>query len=390
MKKYQINNNYNNFIEKYKSDLDSKKSLCKLINTSEDIDLLIKATKEGYNEVAVSIHEGNANFEYLEKKIRGAADSVTMGGASFNIFTHGNKGGDLQVSTESDTIGGGHLNEDVLRALSKACLYKNSFWLHKNNIHKANDGKADKVIPIDRPKIGILTVGWKRRILTRKYCESISLLRSSLKDEAEILPILVDSEGHNRDSCEEFSIPYFEYQNRPLSNKFNYAMQNYREKSVDGVIIMGTDNFFSEDLLKEYVKISRNKYDLAGALDSYIYNNIDDKMYHFKGYIKKRIGETLGAGRFLANSLLKKLDFTPWGEGLNRNLDGSMWDKLKPLNLKEYKIQVKENSFMLLGIKTDVFLTDVKKITAKEEVDKKYIKKINVFNKELVKKGGFL
>lgn len=357
---------YDNFINKYKNDLDSKKSLCSLVNELSDIGTLLEDVKNGYSEVNISIHKNNSNIKAIQKKLESAnlAEDVSL-----SIFVH---------TSEN--------HQEVLRALSKSCLYKNSFWRYNGAICKETEGEAAKLAPLVRSKIGILTVGWKRQKLTRKYCESIALLRSSLKDEAEILPVFVDSEGHNKDSCREYSIPYFDYANRPLSNKFNYAMQYYKDKGVDGVIVMGTDNFLSEDLLREYVKASRNNFDLVGVLDSYIYNNLDDKMYHFKGYRYVRVGETLGAGRFLSSRLLKKMDFTPWGPGLNRNLDGSMWRKLKQLKFKEHKIQVKENAFMLLGVKTDVFLTDVNSISAKDIAEKEYIKKINVFrDKEIIK-----
>ena len=188
--------------------------------------------------------------------------------------------------------------------------------------------------------------------------------------------VLVDSEGHNQESTIKYGFQYYEYQNHPLSNKFNYAISKFKNLDVDAVLIMGTDNFIDYSMFAEYIKTIRNGYDLVGALDSYIYDSLTDSTVYFGGYNNHRIGETLGAGRVLSKKVLTKLNYSPWKDGLSRNLDGSMWEKLKPLNIIEYKIQTKKNDFLLLGVKTDVFISNVKKFKNVDRINKDILKKI--------------
>ena len=129
-------------------------------------------------------------------------------------------------------------------------------------------------------------------------------------------------------------------------------------------------------MFAEYIKTVRNGYDLIGALDSYIYDSLTGSMFHFIGYTNYRFGETLGAGRVLSKKVLQMLDYRPWKNGLSKGLDKSMWDNIKPLNIMEYKIQTKKNNFLLLGVKTDVFMSNVKLFKNINAIDKEILKKI--------------
>jgi GT2 family glycosyltransferase len=267
----------------------------------------------------------------------------------------------------------------ILIDLANEALYDESIFkinLKGQLIPFEKRQKITKIKPLTKIKIGILTASWMRVDLTAKYCRHIFYLTKFFANEADIVSVIVDSDSHNKASANKNGLIYLNYKNQPLSNKFNFGMQYFKDKNIDAVMILGTDNFVCTDLFKKYIKIIRNKYDLVGVLDSHLYDTISDKMFYFPGYNNHRTGETVGAGRVLSAKLLKKLKYTPWQNGLSRNLDGSMWEKLKNLNIKEYKISTKNNDYLMLGVKTKIFLTNIKNFKNKEKANKKLLKKI--------------
>jgi hypothetical protein len=274
----------------------------------------------------------------------------------------------------------------MLNTLSSQCLYEeyplryinyngNSITFKYNSNTKCCDYEFYNKI-----KIGILTAAYKRKELTSYYCKHLSHLRELFKNEIDIISVVVDSYKINEKAVIENNQIYFSRRNKPVSNKFNYGMNYYRDKKIDGVIVLGSDNFMCEKLFKKYIKIIRNNYDLIGVLDSFMYDSITDKMFYFPGYTNRRHGESVGTGRMLSSKLLETLDYTPWDNGLNKGLDGSMWKKIKQLNIDEYKILTKVNNFLMLGVKTDVFITDIKRIKTKTLDNLLLLKKIKCLN----------
>jgi len=272
------------------------------------------------------------------------------------------------------------MGPDPISTLTSLSLYDTNFIIDNSvefhPIKKASNSEFKNAIPISKVNIGIMTGAWKRKQLTKYYNMHNKFLMDSFENHANVVSVLVDSNGYNRESSVEYGSQYYDFPNQPLSNKFNYAMSKFKHLGMDAVMIMGTDNFIDYNMFAEYIKTVRNGYDLIGALDSYIYDSLTGSMFHFIGYTNYRFGETLGAGRVLSKKVLQMLDYRPWNNGLSRGLDRSMWDKIKPLNIIEYKIQTKKNNFLLLGVKTDVFMSNVKLFKNINAIDKEILKKI--------------
>lgn len=225
---------------------------------------------------------------------------------------------------------------------------------------------------------GVLTASWQRKRLTTKYCDHMDYLKSRFVNHLVMTSVIVDSEQVNKASIKKSKSLYFEYPNQPLSNKFNFGMGHFKNKNIDYVMVLGSDNFVDEILMMEFIKIMRNGYDLIGILNSYIYDLRTGLMYSFLGYPKKshRYKETVGAGRILSKNILSSLNFVPWANGLSKGLDGSMWAKLLPLKFKEYKLDLRTMNGLMLGIKTNTFITDIDNMKNKALIKKDLLYRI--------------
>jgi hypothetical protein len=270
---------------------------------------------------------------------------------------------------------------DVYFYLHTLSLYNNKIFDFGSTLEINNQTIFDFNLIQSTKKInlGVLTSTWKRKSLTTNYCQHIDYLKNKFSNLINLTSVIVDSDLINKDSSLEFNHLYFDYQNQPLSNKFNFGMSQFKSISLDYVMILGSDNFCDDILFLEYIKIMRNNFDLIGVLNSYIYDVKTSIMYRYLGYPKDnpRYNETLGAGRVLSKRLLENLNYNPWKDGLSKGLDGSMWQKLSHYNFFEYKINTVQINGLMLGVKTDTFITDVNKMKNKIKTDKSILNRIS-------------
>lgn len=200
-----------------------------------------------------------------------------------------------------------------------------------------------------RNKIVIYTCVWKRPELTKIVLSYYDQLKQDLSDRIDIQLIAVGSEGdRSRWLCESCGFNYIEYQNKPLSDKWEYGINRCRDYDPDAVIIVGSDDLISRSLIEFYDKQLKEGLVFGGILDAYILDLESEQMIYWPGYNIKvdvvnninRLGETAGVGRCLSRALLEKLDFSIWSRlNKDRGLDGAMTQKLYQygLELLDYK-----------------------------------------------------
>ncbi|GCE96462.1 TPR domain protein [Arthrospira platensis NIES-46] len=188
--------------------------------------------------------------------------------------------------------------------------------------------------------IVILTCVWKRPELTRVVLSYYSRLKRELCGMIELKLLAVGSEGEqSRQLCESCGFDYVEYQNQPLSDKWEYGINRCRDYNPDAVIIVGSDDLISRSLIEFYDRKLKEGLVFCGITDAYFFDLQTEKMIHWVGYTSEvdavRLGETTGMGRCLSKPLLERLDFSIW-RNLNkdRNLDGAMTQKLYQVGLE--------------------------------------------------------
>ena len=185
----------------------------------------------------------------------------------------------------------------------------------------------------------MLTCVWKRPKLTKIILSYYSKLKKEIKSTVNLELVAVGSEGNkSKEICEGAGFHYFEHENQPMSNKWQYGLKMTKKYDPDAVIIMGSDDIITKEIINFYVEKINSGHLLVGMKDFYIYESYLKKLAHWRGYGKlndaHRMDETIGLGRCLARPLLDKIEFDVWGGlELRRNLDGAMTNRLKEFGI---------------------------------------------------------
>lgn len=113
-----------------------------------------------------------------------------------------------------------------------------------------------------------------------------------------------------------------QYSNENLHAKYNYAID--KTKDYDNVLLLGSDDFMSNELIKTFQKDINLGIDYISMTEIHLYNG---RLYKWKGYKGERVNESVGAFRCISKAVLKKLQYTPFNarysmdSGFNRKLN---------------------------------------------------------------------
>ncbi|MFO7939793.1 MAG: glycosyltransferase family A protein [Bacteroidales bacterium] len=146
--------------------------------------------------------------------------------------------------------------------------------------------------------------------------------------------------------CEKAGAEFHIHPNKPLGRKLNFGFEKAREHKPDIVSYIGSTNWLSPSWLSvlspllrdawmvgkpdfNIVKIEGEEYDMIRWLH---YPRQKMKLRHYllsKGereFIKAggRMNEPVGIGRLLRSDFLDKIDWKPFDENKNRNMDSEM------------------------------------------------------------------
>lgn len=140
------------------------------------------------------------------------------------------------------------------------------------------------------------------------------------------------SEGEeSRRLATSFGFNYIETSNFPVSEKNNILLRSTERGGFDGVILLGSDDFMSDELIKKYLKVDITETTMYGVSDVYFYSTKTGKISEFRSN-----KQTIGAGRMFTRPLLDKAVFKMWGKMYaNNGLDSICWMKVKLLGGKE-------------------------------------------------------
>ena len=190
-----------------------------------------------------------------------------------------------------------------------------------------------------KKKIIFLTCTWNRVEVTKIFVNSLLETQKKLEDVFECINVVIDSNNSNIEIFKDNpNFIYRNYDNFPVSNKWNYGSSLCKDIDFDYIIMFGSDDIMDDSLLREYYKYMMDGYDYIGILDIFIYDILKENLYYWKGYglNSGRYGETLGLGRCLSKNVVEQLDYKLWINGINKGLDGSMQNKIN--GLRDIKI----------------------------------------------------
>uniref|UniRef100_A0A6M3IPB6 Putative glycosyltransferase n=1 Tax=viral metagenome TaxID=1070528 RepID=A0A6M3IPB6_9ZZZZ len=181
-----------------------------------------------------------------------------------------------------------------------------------------------------RPRLAIITAVWKKHDLADLVLSHLQRVREELADEVRLDVIVVGSEGDkSKELAHRNCAEYLQAPNVPLGAKWNAALSAARGRSPDGVVVTGSDDFLSVDLIRAWAR-GVVAYEMQGVLDCLVVDVQSDRWIHWLGYPPgPRLGEPIGGGRCYSARLLEAVGWTLWQNELNQNLDASAMARVR-------------------------------------------------------------
>lgn len=230
---------------------------------------------------------------------------------------------------------------DFLGEVDLVSKYKKISSILDKSIMKAGMESGDYVLnslgtkkPIEnKPIIYALSCVWGRDELTRVFLDYYKKFRVANYEKIDFRIFVVGSEGEKTQKIvEEYGFEYLEHANIPLNEKWEAGINALKNKNADAVILLGSDDFITNDFLDVYLSWLNEGVLAAGFTDGYFLDLSDPVNFiYWAGYggmkqnagMPSRVNETMGMGRFYSKELLELLGYSLWsGEPINRGLDG--------------------------------------------------------------------
>lgn len=200
-------------------------------------------------------------------------------------------------------------------------------------------------------KILIVTAIWQRHDLTSIVLDWYNQIKQSGEFDLELLA--VGSEGMiSRKVAQTNGWDYVEFENKPVSCKFNFLFREAKKYDPDFILLVGSDDIISTKTIKFFSeKVSENENDIFGLKDLFFYDIQTDSTVYFGGYPPPS-PKTIGAGRCFSRNVLQKCNYKPWGnDTLDRGLDTSCTNYLQRFGVGERVFTMKETGGVCLDIK---------------------------------------
>lgn len=173
------------------------------------------------------------------------------------------------------------------------------------------------------PKIGIVTINYNRPRILDLWLASMDRLRK----ECGSMPVVVVSERGDAAACADHGVHHIYQENEPVSFKWNTGVQWLMEQGVDYVMIVGSDDIVSNDLMRNIWAAAEGGYDVIGV----------DKLC-FYGNIRGRSGlliplhqhHMLGVCKTISRSVLEPINGVICPTGRNYGMDALVAKTIAP------------------------------------------------------------
>lgn len=286
------------------------------------------------------------------------------------------------------------MNTYKVRAIS--VMGKNSVIFKSGSIVTANDFTPNRVndlvekkfiYPIDNLnvdfktdhkqnnpiRIAVITSMWKRHGIFEAFAKNINDIISQFTD-VEIKVFVAGSESNISQSiCRKHGFTYSEVKNNPLGKKMNTALKSSRDFNPDYFLLLGSDDIFCSQLMKEYIQSIRLNIDYTYLEDCYFYDTVSRKTLYWGGYTGWRKGKGLGAGRFISRNVVNCLNWNIWADGNNKNLDYSFDQRLSMMPCTRRKINLKSINAYMVDLKSSESITKFFKYPNSKEINSSQI-----------------
>lgn len=116
-------------------------------------------------------------------------------------------------------------------------------------------------------KIGIITINHNRSQILKLWLLSISRLRN----DVGWFPVVCVSEAEDKKACEKAGVHHITQKNSPASEKWNTGAKWMLTQDVDYIMIVGSDDIISSNLMRNFISASEQNCDVMGIHDVYFY-----------------------------------------------------------------------------------------------------------------------
>lgn len=191
-------------------------------------------------------------------------------------------------------------------------------------------------------KLAVILPIFKRHELTDLCLKNLSYQR----DKYGIDVYVVGSEGLTSfDLVKKYNFYYLEFENNPLSAKFDAALKETQKGNYDGVIVLGSDNFVSGSIIEFYQNVDVSINAVYGFDDIHFYSTHTKVLATKSSYNSMKM--SVGVGRLFTKELLKVANYHLWREVLDRGIDTSSANTIAALGGQHIKIPYTKEYFML-------------------------------------------
>jgi len=163
--------------------------------------------------------------------------------------------------------------------------------------------------------IAVVMAIWQRPEVTGLALEHLAQQRERLRDVLTLEPYVVGSEGTVSEAlAKRVGAQYAEHENLPLGLKYQRGFDEARKSDPDGVVLLGSDNFVTDNIWTAWAEELDAGTEYAGVIDAYQYSTRRKTLYHWTGYTPwgGRYKQTMGSARLYARSLLDRMDWHLW------------------------------------------------------------------------------
>jgi len=199
-------------------------------------------------------------------------------------------------------------------------------------------------------RIAIVTAFHEREETARIVCESLAQLRLDAGGHDIALEICAVYDGETQPKGPTHIV---RFPNNPISDRMNRACLIAKPGGPDAVIFIGGDNIINLPYLLWVRDQIADGADVCGPIDCYFYRRLTGEQAYWAGYEGRRAGEPIGAGRAISRRVLEKVDWQPWPMGLNQNLDGAMWDRIRHFVSDVRSVRLRDIGGVVLDIKDE-------------------------------------
>jgi len=144
----------------------------------------------------------------------------------------------------------------------------------------------------------------------------------------------------------------YTFQNEPLAQKFNFAFERAKTFNPDAVILIGSADLLSKELVEYYQKNYSSDADyVLGLKDLYLYEISTRRTMFWHGFPPAYADQPVGGGRIFSRKLLDKINWRPYANmTINRGLDNnsSIYMKAKGIGMQTVLMQ---DSGIAVGLK---------------------------------------